>query len=103
MSDEHDARAIFQRTRLLSRLDRVVPKLDRSLPAEQLQQHEHAFVRTQNREHPDLLAQRTADHPHPRTRREPARLRQFNKTVAFTRFDLGDNGIRDVRRLLAAH
>src|SRR6516164_5913145 len=57
---------------LLHRLDVVTAKLDPLLPAEQMQQHEHAFERTQSRAHPDLLAQRTADDPHPRIKAEVA-------------------------------
>src|SRR5262249_40574020 len=68
-----------------------------------MQQHEHALVRPQNREQTNLIFQRSADHLHPHTRRKPMRLRQFNQTVFLATFDLGDNRIGNVRRLLTVH
>jgi len=53
----------------LHRLDRVPGKVDPLFTAEQMQQHEHPFARLQEREQPDLIDQRTVDHPHTRTRR----------------------------------
>jgi hypothetical protein len=40
-------------------------------------------VGAQGSEQTNLLVERTADHPHPCSRREPARLRQLDQTVAF--------------------
>ena len=44
---------------LLNRLDRTLRELDPLLPTQQLQQDEHPLMRTQDREHPNPLAQRT--------------------------------------------
>jgi len=46
-------------TPLLDRLDRAPCELDPLLPAEQLQQHKHAFVRAQGAEQTNLLTTRT--------------------------------------------
>ena len=55
--------------------DCVARKLDPLLAAEQMQQHQHALARTQAGEQANLIVQRTAGHPHPHARCEPARLR----------------------------
>jgi len=47
--------------------------LDPLLAAEQMQQHQHALARTQAGR--QAIVQRTAGHPHPHARCEPARLR----------------------------
>jgi hypothetical protein len=56
-----------------------------------MQQHEQPLVRAQDGEQPDLIAQRTADDPHPHARREPVRPRQLDKTATFARADLVDD------------
>src|SRR5215831_15443621 len=84
-------------------LDRAPCELDPLLPAEQMQQHHHALVWTQNGEQSNLLAQRAGDHPHPRTRREAARLRQLDQSVTFARTNLGDDIVGDTRWQLAVH
>jgi hypothetical protein len=66
------------------RLDRAPRELDRSLPTEQLQQDEHPLMGPQGAKQTNLIAQRTADHLHPHTGREPARSRQFDQPVAFS-------------------
>src|SRR5215831_11061862 len=58
-------------------------------------------MRLQEREYSNLLTQRSADDAHPRTRPEPARFHQLNKSVAFAPAKLGDDSIRNVRRFLA--
>jgi hypothetical protein len=75
--------------RYSNRLDCGTRKLDALLPAEQIQQHDNSFMRTQNRQHPNLILQRSANYAHPRAGRKPARLRQLDKPVAFSRLDLG--------------
>ena len=90
-------------TPLLDRLDRAPCELDPLLPAEQLQQHKHAFVRAQGAEQTNLIAEQTADHSHPRARHESTRLRQFDKAVALSGPDLADDSIRNTRRLLTIH
>jgi hypothetical protein len=73
------------------------------LPTEQIQQNKHPLAWPQNREQTNLLAQRAAEHPHSRTGREAARPRQLDQPVALSRPDLGDDGIGNVRRMLAVH
>src|SRR5215471_458538 len=67
---------------LLNRLDRAPCQLDTLL---------------QSTEQTDLIAQRTADDPHPHARHEPARLWQLDKTTTLARTDLGDDTIGDPR------
>src|SRR5262249_13392328 len=59
-------------------------RLDRSPPTTQLQQDEHPLMGTQGAKQTNLIAQRTADHLHPHTGREPARSRQFDQPAAFS-------------------
>jgi len=56
-----------------NRLDGVHGKVDALVAAEQIQQHDYALVRPQERKHPNPLTQRTANDPHPRTRPKPAK------------------------------
>src|SRR6516162_7720512 len=65
--------------------------------------NEHTLVRTQSGKHSDLSLQRPLQNLHPHTRRKSARLRQFDETVTFTRLDLSDDSIRNMRRLLTVH
>src|SRR5215471_20564157 len=67
---------------LLNRLDRAPCQLDTLL---------------QSTEQTDLIAQRTADDPHPHARREPAQLRQLDKTATFPGPDLADHSIGNAR------
>jgi len=50
-----------------------------------------------------MSLQRALQNVHPHTRREPARLRQLDQTVAFAGSDLGDDGVRNVRQDQAIH
>jgi hypothetical protein len=73
----------------LDRLNRAACKLDPLFAAEQMQQHDYPFMRTQDRKHPDLLAQQTADDPHPHTRHQPAGLRQLDQPINSASFRIG--------------
>jgi len=57
----------------------------------------------QNREHPNLILQRTANHLHPHTWYESARPRQLDEAITFSRFDLSNDSIGDARRCLTVH
>jgi hypothetical protein len=100
--DNTKSRALFSSAhdgRHSNRLDRVPCKLDPLLPTKQIQQNDYSFVWPQNREHPNLCAQRTADHPHAHAWYESVRLRQLDEAVAFSGSDFSDDSIRDARRL----
>jgi hypothetical protein len=56
---------------LLNRLDRAPCEVDPLLPAEQLQQYEHSFVRTQGSEQSNVILQRALQNLHPHARFEP--------------------------------
>src|SRR5262249_13464001 len=73
------------------------------LTAQQLQQYQHPFVRTQGSEHADLLTQRTTNHAHPHAWLKPVRPRQLDVTATFPGSNLTDDGIRNVRRNKSIH
>jgi len=59
------------KARYSNRLDHIPRELDTLLPAEQLQQNEHPFMRTQGSEQTNVILQRALQDPHARTRFEP--------------------------------
>lgn len=66
---------------LLDRGDRVLRELDALLPAKQPQQHHHALVWTQRRQHTDVILQWSLQDAHARAGCDRRWLRQLDQAV----------------------